>query len=121
MKELETIQKQEKLNRVFAVDEKGNGGAHHKYMVVADRGLAVPKEMIIQFQHGPRNEENSTNGVLGCDLLEIVRDTITDFQAGPYPSKENEKVLHHIEQALHYMNKRVEDRINRSVLGTNQK
>ncbi len=29
MKELSTIQKREKLNRVFACDEAGTGGASH--------------------------------------------------------------------------------------------
>lgn len=32
MRELNTIQKLEKLNRVFATDEAGNGGANHEYM-----------------------------------------------------------------------------------------
>lgn len=121
IKELETVQKQEKLNRVFAVDEKGNGGANHKYLIVADQGLPEPKEVVIQFQHGPRNAEDSTHGVLGCDLLEVVKDTLTDFQNGPYPSVENEHALTHIEQALYWMNKRVENRIKRNILGTNQK
>ena len=33
MRELNTIQKVEKLNRVFATDEIGNGGANHEYMI----------------------------------------------------------------------------------------
>ncbi|HHD2802129.1 TPA: ABC transporter ATPase, partial [Clostridium perfringens] len=33
----------------------------------------------------------------------------------------NEKALEHIELALMYMNRRVEDRIERNVLGTNKK
>lgn len=31
MKKIETVQKQEKLNEVYAVDEKGSGGAYHRY------------------------------------------------------------------------------------------
>ncbi|PWL53769.1 MAG: ABC transporter ATPase, partial [Clostridium cadaveris] len=31
MRELSTIQKREKLNVVVATDEKGNGGANHRY------------------------------------------------------------------------------------------
>lgn len=31
MRELNTIQKREKLNKVYAVDEKGCGGANHQY------------------------------------------------------------------------------------------
>lgn len=33
MRELNTIQKREKLNRVFAVDGPGNGGASHLYHI----------------------------------------------------------------------------------------
>lgn len=65
MRELSTIQKREKLNRVFAVDKPGNGGAHHEYLIVSDLGLFVPKETKIQFQNGARKEElTSISGVL---------------------------------------------------------
>lgn len=33
MEKLATIQKREKLNEVYAVDEKGNGGANHEYVI----------------------------------------------------------------------------------------
>ena len=121
MKELNTIQKREKLNRVFVADEAGNGGANHKYIVVSDYGLMVPKETEIQFQDGARREEGSIHGVLDSDLLEIVRDRLKAFQAGPFSSRENACVITHIEEALMWMNRRVEDRIERNVLGLNQK
>ena len=121
MNELSTIQKREKLNRVFSVDEKGNGGANHRYLVVSDQGLSVPVETTIQFQDGPRKEEGSIPGVLDPDLLEIVRDRLKAFQAGPYASRENACALTHIEEALMWMNRGVEDRIERNVLGLNQK
>ena len=34
MRELSTIQKREKLNDVYAVDEIGPGGANHQYVIV---------------------------------------------------------------------------------------
>ena len=34
-RQLKTIQKREKLNSVFALDEKGNGGANHQYAIVS--------------------------------------------------------------------------------------
>ena len=43
------------------------------------------------------------------------------FQDGPYASEYNTKALEHIELALMYLNRRVEDRIERNVLGTNNK
>lgn len=128
MRKLNTIQKREKLNDVYAVDEKGNGGANHKYVIQKDElvDIATSKHEVttlatIQFQNGARKEENSINGIIDTDLLEIVRDRYKAFQAGPFASKYNEKALEHIEMALMYMNRRVEDRIERNVLGRNKK
>ena len=116
MRELKTIQKREKLNRVYAADEKGVGGANHEYVVVCG---GTPVE--IAFQHGPRKAPDSVNGVLDTDLLEIVRDRLIGFQSGEFTTRENAIALTHIEEALLWMNKRVEDRIERGVLGTNEK
>lgn len=124
MRELETIQTQEKLNKVFAADEKGNGGANHQYNIVGlpidENDMGVFQE-IIRFQNGARKLDDSVHGVLDTDLLEIVRDRLTSFQAGAFASEYNEKALFHIEEALKWMNKRVEDRISRNVLGTMNK
>lgn len=121
MEKLSTIQKREKLNEVFVLDEKGNGGANHEYLIVSDIGLQSPKEQKIVFQNGARKLENSIHGVLDTDLLEIVRHRLKCFQDGEFSSKDNEKALTHIEEALMWLNRRVEDRIERNVLGTNKK
>jgi hypothetical protein len=128
MKQLNTIQKMEKLNDVYAVDEKGNGGANHRYVICkqgetrwcnGNNSEGVYSD--IQFQNGARKEENSIHGVANEDLLEIVRHRLQCFQAGPFASEYNEKALKHIEEALHCMNARVEDRVKRNVLGRNEK
>lgn len=121
MSELSTIQKREKLNEVYAVDEKGSGGAHHEYLIVSYKGLKKAVETKIQFQKGARKEAGSVSGVIDTDLLEIVRDRLKSFQAGSFSCEYNAKALEHIELALMYMNRRVEDRIERNVLGTNSK
>ncbi|TQO59350.1 ABC transporter ATPase [Paraclostridium bifermentans] len=121
MERLITIQKRENLNDVYAVDEKGNGGANHEYLISIDRGLQVPIEVKIQMQNGARKDENATNGVIDSDLLEIVRHRLQCFQAGPFATEYNAKALEHLEIALMYMNRRVEDRIERNVLGTYNK
>lgn len=123
MRELETIQTQEKLNKVFAVDEKGNGGANHQYAIVPINEEEERLEPLaeIQFQNGARKLEDSIHGVLDSDLLEIARDRLISFQAGAFASEYNEKALYHIDEALRWMNKRVEDRIARNVLGTMNK
>lgn len=128
MRKLETIQKRENLNEVFAVDEIGPGGANHEYIIVktgakVSEGYVDDKDLMcaIQLQCGPRKEENSIHGVIDGDLLEIVRDRLKAFQNGPFSSEYNEKALFHIEEALKAMNQRVEDRIERNVLGRNEK
>ena len=128
MRELSTIQKREKLNDVVAVDEIGNGGANHRYIIAKqgsktwENGSYSGDVMAdIQLQNGARKEEKSIHGVIDSDLLEIVRDRLKCFQAGPFASRENAVALTHIEEALMWMNRRVEDRIERNVLGTNQK
>lgn len=123
MKELSTIQKREKLNRVFASDEPGIGGASHEYDVYLAQDFNEDTEplMVIRFQHGPRRDPNSTHGVLDADLLEIVRDRLRGFQSGEFACRENACALTHIEEALMWLNRRVEDRIERDVLGTNVK
>lgn len=121
MRKLSTIQKREKLNDVYAVDEKGNGGANHEYIVSTSLDGCIQDLAVIHFQNGGRREENSIHGVIDADLLEIVRHRLQCFQAGPYSSRENACALTHIEEALMWLNRRVEDRIERNVLGINHK
>ncbi len=126
MLKLNTIQKRNNLNEVVRADESGAGGACHTYMIqrrvfpVGEAEKIVPVAEIV-FQHGPRNEEGSTTGVLDNDLLEIVRDRLKAFQTGEYATRENACAITHIEEALMWMNKRVEDRAERGVLGTIEK
>lgn len=131
MEKLSTIQKRENLNEIFSADERGPGGAHHQYMIAKAGKLtfdekyitADPEDIIgeIQFQRGPRKDTGATHGVLDCDLLEIVRDRMRSFQAGEFATEYNAHALEHLELALMYMNRRVEDRIERCVLGTMEK
>ena len=133
MKKLNPIQKIENLNDVFAIDEPGPGCAHHLYEVVkANTGRISDEDgtfrtrpenilLTVQMQEGPRKDPDAIHGVLDCDLLEIVRDRLTAFQSGPYACQENACALTHIEEALMWMNRRVEERATRGVLGTYQK
>lgn len=124
MKTLSTIQKRGKLNEVYAVGERGNGSAYHQYNIVGlpvdENGIGQFQE-IIHFQNGARKNSDSIHGVLDTDLLEIVRDRLKCFQSGEFACRENACALTHIEEALMWMNRRVEDRIERNVLGTNNK
>lgn len=130
MDKLSTIQKRENLNEVYA-GEKGVGGASHDYMIVKAGCVEVGEDTItvnsediletIHFQEGARKDPNAMHGVLDSDLLEIVRDRLRGFQSGEFATRENACALTHIEEALMWMNKRVEDRIERNVLGTYEK
>lgn len=120
-RELNTIQKVEKLNKVYAVDEPGNGGANHHYVITIGHDEEYDYTSHIVFQNGARKDPNSERGVLDTDLLEIVRDRMKGFQSGEFATDDNAKALEHIELALMYLNKRVMDRYERNVLGTNQK
>lgn len=122
MLKLSTIQKRENLNAVFAMDKKGNGGAYHEYLINANPQETDARTMgIIKFQNGARKLDDSVHGVIDTDLLEIVRHRLQCFQQGEFATRENAIALTHIEEALMWMNKRVEDRIERGVLGTDNK
>ena len=121
MEKLSTIQKRNKLNEVYREGEPGPGGAYHEYSVALQFEDATGIVSHIRFQKGPRNEVGSIHGVLDTDLLEIVRDRLKAFQSGEFACRENACALTHIEEALMWMNKRVEDRAERGVLGTSSK
>lgn len=123
MEQINTIQKREKLNTVFAEGEKGAGNAYHLYSIRLDNAgtdNGVQSD-VIAFQHGGRNIEGSDHGVTGEDLLEIVRHRLQCFQTSEYACRENAMALTHIEEALMWLNRRVEDRLERNVLGINSK
>lgn len=120
---LSTIQKRNKLNEVYRSGDLGPGGAYHDYDVYrAEDDIETGEPiLVIQFQKGARKDPAARHGVLDADLLEIVRDRLACFQAGEFATRENACALHHIEEALMWMNKRTEDRAERQVLGTYQK
>lgn len=126
MEKISTIQKRNNLNEVYRDGDVGPGGAYHKYWLLpAERAVDQRGELSmygpILFQKGPRNMMDSQHGVLDVDLLEIVRDRLKCFQSGDYACRENACALTHIEEALMWLNKRVEDRAERGVLGTVEK
>ena len=120
MERLCTIQRRENLNAVYRADDPDPIGVHHEYFISAS-GSAAVDGWPVRFQKGPRLAPDSVPGVLDTDLLEIVRDRLTRFQASLTACPENEHALQHVEEALMWLNKRVEDRIERGVLGTMQR
>lgn len=124
MKKLSTIQKRGNLNAVYQMGEPGPGGAYHDYAIYpagCNPNTSETPIATIRFQKGPRKDPDARHGILDGDLLEIVRDRLKSFQQGDYATRENACALTHIEEALMWMNRRVEDRIEREVLGTYEK
>lgn len=113
---LNRIQKRNNLNevRVEGIQHPVNKGYHTYSISLGTRGVQIV------FQDGPRNEPESVRGILDTDLLEIVRHRLQSFQSGPFATRENEQALIKIEEALLWMNKRVEDRAEANTLGTNK-
>jgi hypothetical protein len=119
---LSTVQYLGSLNEVYRVPEKGkgSGNAYQEYVIRPkdDPNIELGR---IKFQKGARRESDSEVGVIDSDLLEIVRDRLKLFQEGEFACQENTMALVHIETAIMWLNRRVEDRIKRDVSGTHKK
>ena len=104
-------------NAIMVMDEPGQGGACHRYQVVVS-GVQTPL-CKVEFQNGPI-QEVGVNGVQQEDLLAIVIDRLTAFQAGPFANKYNAEALDHAQQALDALRQRTMDRLARGVEGYNK-
>ena len=76
MRKLNTIQKRNNLNTVYAVDEKGVGNANHVYNVIVTDGQGNETPYSIAFQNGPRKEMDSIHGLLDTDLITATGKTV---------------------------------------------
>lgn len=107
---------------ITVVDPPGFGGASHVYSIAygfnpgTDVGGSQEK-CRIEFQNGPV-PEHGVNGISQEALLAIVIDRLRSFQSGKFACRENALALTKLEEALHWLQHRTRDRINRGVLGT---
>ena len=115
-----TVQYKGNLNEVYRVADKGVGNAYNEYVIRTKDDEPVELARV-KFQKGAREEPGSEVGVIDSDLLEIVRDRLKLFQEGEFERTENAMALVHIETAIMWLNRRVEDRIKRDVIGTHKK
>ena len=104
---------------ITVTDEPGQGGACHKYRIGWLVDFDIPQSCHIHFQEGPIRE-CGVNGITQEALLAIVIDRLRWFQMGPFPCRENEIALTHIEEALMWLQRRTVARIKRGVEGTTQ-
>jgi hypothetical protein len=108
---------------VVCLDEPGQGGACHEYRSFPKEGNEneLQKSLLnVSFQNGPI-KENGINGCQNEDLLAIVIDRLQGFQSGQFKCRENALALTKCEEALMWLRKRTQDRIDRGVEGTNIK
>ena len=101
-----------------AVDAVGYGNANHQYLVTFPPN--TPGEITayrIPFQNGPIAEVG-VNGLTNEVLLAIVADRLRGFQKGLFACKPNACALTHIEEALHWLQQRTIERMQRGVEGT---
>ena len=102
--------------KALVLDEPGQGGAHHQYIVEMPSG---GPSTYISFQNGPISADgNGVNGLTHEVLLAIVADRLRSFQKGPYSCKANACALTHIEEAQHWLQQRTIERMRRGVEGT---
>ena len=117
MKELDIGSK--KYTVVKTVDESEPGGPCYEYRIdSADKPSGPEPEFgYVKFQDGPIKEV----GVNGChqeDLIAICIHRFQSFQAGGFKCRENALALTKLEEALHWLKHRTEDRVERGVEGT---
>lgn len=100
---------------VTCLDEPGQGGACHKYVI---HSIAKPGGLLgdVNFQNGPILEFG-INGVQNEDLLAIVIDRLKGFQSGQYLCQDNAIALTKCREALMWLEKRTRDRQARGVEG----
>ena len=114
-----------RFTEVVVMDKPGAGGACHEYKVEPVQGAAYQRDAqdgpfaVVHFQKGPIGEA----GVNGChqeDLLAIVIHRLQCFQAGPFACRENALALTKLEEAMHWLNSRTDNRQKRGVEGTSK-
>lgn len=109
---------------VQAMDEPGPGGACHEYEVrfvaftrdAQGEPQPVPAPVRLYFQKGPVNEVG-VNGVSDEALLAVLIDRARAFANGPFKSREGSLAATKMEEAMHWLRARYEDRAERGVEG----
>jgi len=104
----------ERFTTIYAFDEPGMGGACHEYDIIRKEGRQMVTR--IKFQKGPV-EETVANGCFNEDLIAVVIDRLRGFQSGNFPCRENALALTKLEEALHWLDSRTQDRQRRGVEG----
>jgi len=110
-----------KYTIVHVADEPAPDGANHEYYISRagedNDGIAGEFFGHICFQKGPIKEA----GVNGChheDLIAICIHRLQSYQSGKFNCDENAIAITKLQEALHWLNYRTDDRSQRGVEGT---
>lgn len=102
---------------VFAVDTPEKGKPICTYSVKSSN--LKETYATIQFQDGPVKEVG-VNGAREEDLLAILIDRIRSFQSTKHACRETALALTKLDEALHWLNHRNDERKERGVKGTSK-
>lgn len=105
-----------RYTQVYIIDKPGQGGANHEYIIESSKDLGKILSKI-SFQNGPIKEAG-VNGIAQEDLLNIVIHRLQGFQSGQYACEDNALALKCIEDAVKYLDRRTQARLDRGVEGT---
>jgi len=111
------------FTEIMVLDPPGAGGAQHEYNVraVSPDGEDGPEPFAVVHLQNGAIKESGVNGAHHEDLLAIVIHRLRAFQSGEYPCRENALAITKIEEAMHWLRHRTNDRNQRGVEGTSEK
>lgn len=102
--------------KVYATSEKAYN-AHNSFVVANVETGEIISE--VKFQEGPI-KECGVNGVANEDLILMVLERLSGFQASEYACEENDEAISHLEAAVNILRKRTNKRKDRGVEGTSE-
>lgn len=95
-------------------DEPGDGGANHVYRICSEYFI---RDVFLEFQNGPVDSAGP-NGITQEVLIAVCIDRLRSFQAGVFLCRENAIALTKLEEALMWLHRRTQARVERGVEGT---
>jgi hypothetical protein len=98
------------------VSANKGGGRHHYHITARNNDGEIDFTTEIHFQEGALNE-HSHNGVLSIVLLAILKDHFESFQEGEFRNRETAIAITKLEEAMHFLCARADERAARNVLG----
>jgi len=102
------------------ISSNKGGGRHHYYISAVNDAGEVDFSTEIHFQEGPLNE-GPHNGILSIGLLAILKDHYQSFQDGEFACRETAIIITKLEEVMHWVCARADERAARGVLGKHQK